>query len=337
MTLSWMVLSMFLGCNEPGETARGRFSQAPSRLVFKQAQNAMKEAGVHSVVWGATPYVTRSVDVAAQYQPMVSLVAELLGIPMSVRVGDDYEHIETMLLSGEIDIALMSPYAYVQAKAKEPGLKVFCSPIANGTETYGAYIVAREDSEIRTLLDLRGKPFGFVNSRSTSGWLYPASRLMDEGMDPTRDVQGIFFGDHAGVIKAIVSGKVAAGATYDGALATGRGQIDGARELRVIARTQRIPYDAYVVRKDFPPRAIPGLQLALGSVSSRDARGRMALKPLGTVNGFIRSDDTVYREIREIEERVHSLLRSSGGTVATINPEPEEPAREPEYPTAKPD
>jgi len=337
MTLSMMVLSLFLGCEDPGETARGGIAQAPSRLVFKRSQNALKDAGIHSLVWGATPFVTRSVDVAEQYQPMVSLVAEHLSIPMSVRVGDDYEHIETMLLSGEIDIALMSPYAYVQAKAKEPGLKVFCSPIANGTETYGAYIVAREDSDIHGLLDLRGKPFGFVNSRSTSGWLYPASRMMDEGMDPTRDVEGIFFGDHAGVIKAIVSGKVAAGATYDGALATGRGQIDGARDLRVIARTQRIPYDAYVVRKGFPVKAIPGLQLALGRVSSRDARGRAALAPLIDINGFIRSDDTVYREIREIDDRVQSLLRSSGGTVPNSIADPEEPTRDSEHSTAKPD
>jgi phosphate/phosphite/phosphonate ABC transporter binding protein len=337
MTLSMMVLSIFLGCDDPGETARGGIVRAPSKLVFKQSQNALKEAGIHSLVWGATPFVTRSVDVAEQYQPMVSIVAELLGTPMSVRVGDDYEHVETMLLNGEIDIALMSPYAYVQAKAKEPGLKVFCSPIANGTETYGAYIVTREDSDVQSLLDLRGKPFGFVNSRSTSGWLYPASRMMDEGMDPTRDVQGVFFGDHAGVIKAIVSGKVAAGATYDGALASGRGQIEGARKLRVIARTQRIPYDAYVVRKDFPPKAIPGLQLALSSVSSRDARGRAALEPLIDINGFVRTDDTVYREIREIEERVQSLLRSSGGTLPTLFTEPEEPARDSEHSTAKPD
>jgi phosphate/phosphite/phosphonate ABC transporter binding protein len=337
MTLSMMVLGVFIGCGDPGETARGGITQPPQRLVFKQSQKALETAGIHSLVWGATPYVTQSEDVAGQYRPMVSLVAEYLSIPMSVRVGDNYEHVETMLLNGEIDIALMSPYAYVQAKAKEPGLKVFCSPIANGTETYGAYIVAREDSEVQGLLDLRGKPFGFVNSRSTSGWLYPASRMMDEGMDPTRDVQGYFFGDHASVIRAVVSGQVAAGATYDGALASGRGQIEGARKLRVIARTQRIPYDAYVVRKDFPPKAIPGLQLALSTVSSRDARGRAALEPLSDINGFIRTDDTVYREIREIEDRVQSLLKSSGGTLPSLFSETEEPAREPEHSTAKPE
>jgi len=242
-----------------------------------------------------------------------------------------------MLLSGEIDIALMSPYAYVQAKAKEPDLRVFCSPIANGTETYGAYIVAREDSDIKNLVDLRGKPFGFVNSRSTSGWLYPASRLMDDGMNPVRDVKGMFFGDHTSVIKAVVSGRVAAGATYDGALSSGRGQIEGARQLRVIARTKRIPYDAYVVRKGFPATAIPGLQLALSKVSSRDARGRAVLEPLIDINGFVPADDTVYREIREIEGRVQSLLQASGGTVPGVSAEPEEPVRESEHSPSQPD
>ena len=38
-----------------------------------------------------------------------------------------------------------------------------------------------------------------------------------------------------------------------------------AKNLRVIARTERIPYDAYVVRSGFPTKAILGLQKAISS------------------------------------------------------------------------
>ena len=49
----------------------------------------------------------------------------------------------------------MSPYAYVRAHAKDNNIRAIASHIANGTESYGAYILTREDSSIRTLTDLR--------------------------------------------------------------------------------------------------------------------------------------------------------------------------------------
>ena len=97
-----------------------------------------------------------------------------------------------------------------------------------------------------------------------------------------------------------------------------RQRSPGAHNLRVIARTERIPYDAYVIRSGFPTEAILGLQKALSSVSTRDADGREALKPLGDINGFIRTDDTHYKSVREVEARVQSLLALPGGTLPTL-------------------
>ncbi len=322
---SWLlVFSLLGGCEDPPETARSLIARTPARVMYERARVAMEAQGISQVVWGATPFVSDSATVAEQFQPTVSLVSERIGIPMTVRAGNDYEHVETMLLAGEIDIAIMSPYAYVQARAKEPGLRVFGSPISNGTETYGAYILTRDDSSVRTLADLRGKPFAFVSSRSTSGWLYPASRMLDEGIDPTKDIRGQFFGNHSRVIEAIASGEVVAGATYDSALVNGRGGIPGARELRVIARTRRIPRDAYVVRAGFPVEALLGLSKALSSVSNRSPEGRAALAPLVDINGFVRSEDAVYKPVREIEDTVQALLGAGGGSMPLPIAQPEE-------------
>ena len=237
------LVAFLFGCTDTPEAVRGRIYQTPASEMFQQTRDALKEAGIDHLVWGLTPFVSQK-GVDEQYRPTISLVSSRLRVPIHLRAGKNYEDVEEMLLSGDIDIALMSPYAYVRAKANAPDIRVFSTHIAKGTESYGAYILARDDSPIRSLNDLRGKSFGFVDERSSSGWLFPISRMLDDGLNPLQEVKGRFYGSHERVIRAIVDGEVAAGATYDGALAEGRGRIPGAKNLRVIARTERIPYDA---------------------------------------------------------------------------------------------
>ena len=321
MIRCFVVFSVLLGCSDAPEAVRGRIFTTPASEMYEQTRNALDNAEIDHLVWGLTPFVS-SAGVDEQYKPTISLVAEQLRIPIRTQPGDSYEHVEQMLVSGQIDIALMSPYAYVRAKAKAPDIQVFATHIAKGTESYGAYILTRDDSPFRTLNDLRGETFGFVDQRSSSGWLFPISRMLDDGIDPLQEIEGRFYGSHERVIEAIVSGEVAAGATYDAALAEGRGRIPGAKNLRVLARTERIPYDAYVLRAGFPSSAVLGLQKALSSVSTRSARGRDALAPLIDINGFIRTDDTHYDVVRTIETKVQNLLDLSGGKLPTVVPIP---------------
>jgi phosphate/phosphite/phosphonate ABC transporter binding protein len=312
MRLSFILL-MTMGCTDNYSNARRLIAKTPESVIYAQAKEAMKAEGIDHLTWCVTPYVTPDGGVEEGYVPTIALVAERLKTPMSVVAGKSYADVEQQLLAGTIDVAVMSPYAYVRAHAKNSKIRAIATHIANGTETYGAYILTQEDSEYQTLNDLRGEPFGFVDKRSSSGWLFPASRMLDEGVNPLKDIEGKFYGDHESVIKAISSGEVAAGATYSGALKAGRGNIFGANSLRVMARTERIPYDAYVVRAGLPAEAIVGIQNALSSVSTRDSRGRNALLPLDNINGFIRSDDAHYRGVREVEARVQSLLTLPGG------------------------
>ena len=319
-----LVLLCLVGCRSEEPAARGIIAQTPASEMYATTQEALRTAGITQLTWGVTPYVTSDGDVEDRYRPMVKLVSERIATPIEVIAGQSYEDVETLLLSGQIDVAVMSPYAYVRAQAKDKNIRAIASHIANGTESYGAYILAREESAIQQLADLKGKRFGFVDKRSSSGWLFPASRMLDEGINPLTEVSGRFYGNHARVIAAIASGEVDAGATYNAALREGRGAIRGAKNLRVIARTERIPYDAYVVRSGFPTEAILGLQKAISSVSTRDSTGREALEPLGDINGFIRVSDSHYRRVRDTEDRVRSLLDLPGGKLPDPMPAQED-------------
>jgi len=288
-------------------------------LVYAQGREALASKGITRLNWGLTPFVSSS-TVGDQYQPTLSLVAGRLGLTITSQVGSNYADLEQRLLSGEIDVATMSPYAYVRAKAQNPDIHVFASHIAGGSETYGSYIVARDDSNIHTIDDTRGKRFAFVDERSSSGWLFPAARLLDADIHPVDDVDPRFLGSHKAVIEAVISGAADVGATYDGALAEGRGSIPGSDSLRIVARTKRIPFDAYVVRAGFPPTAKDALQVALGSVSTRDAVGREALAPLLGVNGFMSVSDSHYKIIRAVEIEVRAALSASGSSLPKPTP-----------------
>ena len=323
MKMCFLALLLLVGCEDRPETARTRIDRVSAEVMYSQAREALIEADISELTWAVTPFVSTT-SVAEQYRPTINLVSRRLGIPMNILVGENYADVEHLLLSGQADIAVMSPYAYVRAKEQVPNIQVFATHIANGTESYGAYILARTDSNIQTLQAIKDQPFAFVDPRSTSGWLFHASRMKDEGINPLEDIDGHFYGNHKRVIEAIVNGEVIAGSTYDGALATGRGNIPGAENLEVIARTQRIPYDAYVLREGIPKGVILGLQKALSSVSTRDADGRSALAPLMDINGFIQADNTDYKGVRAVDSRVRRLIEL-GGTMPTVIPLPAQP------------
>lgn len=56
---------------------------------------------------------------------------------------------------------------------------------------YFSYYVVKKDSPIQTLADLRGKRVAFPSSTSTSGYVFPLAKLVDEGL-ATKPASGEF-------------------------------------------------------------------------------------------------------------------------------------------------
>ena len=307
------------GCDEPPPPDPRPAGGTTPELVYARGRDALATEGITTLRWGLTPFVSTT-SVATQNRPTLELVATRLGVPIDIVVADNYGDLETKLLEGEIDVATMSPYAYVQAKRMSSDIQVFATHISDGAETYGGYIVTHETREVHTVKDVRGLKFAYVDPRSSSGWLFPASRLLDAGIHPVDDVDGMFYGSHAAVIQAVVSGRADVGATYGGALEQGRSRIPGAENLRIIARTQRIPFDAYVARAGLPGAGRDAIQAALASVSTRDSAGRNALSSFRNINGFMPALDPHYKGVRTVDEEVSAALEASGNALPPLLP-----------------
>jgi phosphate/phosphite/phosphonate ABC transporter binding protein len=269
-------------------------------VLFERGRSALEAAGVETLRWGMTPYMAPQ-ELKAAYDPITAFVGDRLGIGVELVMGENYEDLEQRIVRGEVDVAIVSPYSYVRAKKRAPALSVFASHIARGSPNYGAYIVVSEDSDIESLAELKGEKFGFVDKRSTSGWLFPAFRMLEEGIHPERDLEEVFLQTHDKVYDAVVEGRVAGGATYDGALRQGRGRRKDGRGVRVIAKAPRIPHEAYVLREGLPQSVADALGAALSEISTGTRKGRRLLAPMLRINGFMQVDDSHYDVVRQVE------------------------------------
>ncbi|MFQ6055334.1 MAG: phosphate/phosphite/phosphonate ABC transporter substrate-binding protein, partial [Methanosarcinales archaeon] len=156
-------------------------------------------------------------EMLRQYQPVVDYLSSKLGMKVELYVTDDYTAAIEAMKSKHIDMAWFGPFSYILA-AKEAGAEAIVNGIRRdtGLSTYRTVFVTRADSRIKTLDDLKGKSFAFVDPASTSGNLIPRKVLIENGIDPDKDFSLTYYaGTHNAVEYAVANGKVDAGADSD--------------------------------------------------------------------------------------------------------------------------
>lgn len=73
----------------------------------------------------------------------------------------------------------MDSLPYILASAEVP-LEIIAVEKRNGRTEYDSLIVVAKESPIQSLKDLKGKKMAFSSQTSTSGFLFPLYRLVDE-------------------------------------------------------------------------------------------------------------------------------------------------------------
>ncbi|MBI1396436.1 MAG: phosphate/phosphite/phosphonate ABC transporter substrate-binding protein [Betaproteobacteria bacterium] len=177
------------------------------------------------------------------------------GVGMDVRpfVATDYNGVIEALRARRLDVALLGPFSYVLAASIAAVDPVAVPETKRQGASYHSLIVARKDHGIRTLADLKGRTFAFVDPSSTSGHLFPKTGMIRAGLDPDRDLRAIFAGSHDASVIAVQNGKVDAAAVADALLdaAIARGMVK-ADEIVIVWKSDPIPGAPVVMRRDLP-------------------------------------------------------------------------------------
>lgn len=217
---------------------------------------------------------SQSVDeIREQYRPILEWLGAQIGYRFVVVGGRSYEDMIDLVARGNVQLAVLSPVPYVQAKRKNPDIELLLTELkwnADRTATidsYDGFILARKDrADITTAADLKGKRLGFVNTESTSGWRYPNAMLLAAGVDARTAATTLFLGSHPRVTDAIVAGSVDAGATWDFNLA--EAVVKHGDVFKVIMRTPPIPNICMVAHGSVPAELRARIRVLLSTASA---------------------------------------------------------------------
>lgn len=153
--------------------------------------------------------------------PLAERIQRATGIPVRFYTATSYSAVVQAMRSGHVHGLQVGVFSYLLAveTAEAEALAVYVNTFAEPAvydarlqPDYYSVIVAKKGRGIRTLADLRGKTFGFVEPASTSGHLVPRSELLGAGLEPDRDVKTRFAGSHAANMIALWNDKVDAAA-----------------------------------------------------------------------------------------------------------------------------
>jgi len=237
------------------------------------------------------------------------------GYKYDVTIPQSYVAVVEAFGTKRADIAAFNTFGYLMAHEKY-GAEAKLTVIRHGLSTYQSMFVAKADSGIKSVQDLKGKKVAFVDPASASGYILPLKLLKDKGIETKETVFAL---KHDNVISMVYQGQVDAGAAfYSPPSKDEKGQetIEDARRLvktqypdvekkiAIIDMSEAIPNDPIVFRKEMPDEVKTKVIDAMLKFAETE-EGKTAFKAIYGVTALKRATDADY-------EAVRTMLRSVG-------------------------
>ncbi|MFZ5969651.1 MAG: phosphate/phosphite/phosphonate ABC transporter substrate-binding protein [Bacillota bacterium] len=274
----------------------GRFAQELGDLAFHLQKTAVQYKSDNEIFFGINPIA--SPELRKQYFSIIQEAAKQAGFKARTIIVQDYNALSEAMLNNIVDVGWFSPFAYVNARNKM-NTEPIAMAVIHGQSFYHGCIVTRKDRPIQQLRDFKNKVFGYVDQKSTSGYVYPRYLLKKEKLNPDqifRETQ--YLGSHNHVIEAVINGTIDGGATYDVGIEVARQQGIKTDELKVIAKTEPIPADAIAVNPNIPTEWKE--KLKNGFLHLKNTPEGKKLLSHSIFTEFIENDDKYYDVIREV-------------------------------------
>jgi phosphonate transport system substrate-binding protein len=258
-------------------------------------------------------------------EPLAEFLSGELGIEVSGTVSNDYTGMVTALETGQAQIAALPPYGLLQAIDRAGAEVILQSErFGSGTyhtqffttnpDKYCTISPAEENTRVIedadvTFLNCNGTarandetpegPIGlealsgleagtvvsFVEQTSASGYIFPATVLLGEGIDPETDIEPLFAGSHDASVIAVCDGDAEIGVSFDDARTVATSECDIPGEVVVFAYGGEIPNDGVAVSGDLPDDLKDAIKQALMDYAATE-EGAAVLDSIYQITAF---------------------------------------------------
>lgn len=180
-------------------------------------------------------------DLKQNYEAFRTALEEITEIPVSFYPVPNYSAAAPALLANDLDLAFAGPSEYLLLRARAQA-----EPLVEITrQNYHSMIMARTDSGITALADLKGKTIAMRTEGSTAGHIFPMKLLMDAGLNPDSDFTVKMLNRDA--FEALMAGEVDAWSdSYDRYVEFVEEPGFAGKEITVIAEGDSLPGDVFV-------------------------------------------------------------------------------------------
>jgi phosphonate transport system substrate-binding protein len=256
------------------------------RSVSVHAEPVLK-LGIH-------PYLS-STEIVRRFTPLAEYLSRELKRPVTLEIASSYAtHIHN-IGSDNLDIALLGPASYVLMTAEfgmRPLLAVFES---NGTKTFRGVIIAKKDSSITLLSQLKGKKFAFGDKASTMGHLVPRYMLLKKGVDVSDLAGHAFLSSQENVCLGVLTGDFDAAAVKEEVF-----REYEHKGLKAIAFSPEINDHIFVASAKLPQETVRSLRKALIGLNSRPEGKQILSLIQKNLGALAPGTDREYNNLREI-------------------------------------
>ena len=248
-----------------------------------------------------------------RYEPLADYLSKRIGADIKLKVLTRYGNIIDNFVSAGLDGAFFGSFSYTLAHAKLNLEPIARPENADGISTYYGLIIVRKDGGIKTIEDMKGKTFAFVDRATTAGYLLPLAYFKANGINDYEKFLGetYFAGTHEAAIYDLLNKKAdicAAKNTVFTRLAARDKRLT--TELVLLTRSPDVPENGLAIRKDLDGTIKNELKKALLNMD-KETEGVNVLKRFGA-RKFIETTDDDYNS-------VYKYVKQIGLNLATYN------------------
>jgi phosphonate transport system substrate-binding protein len=192
-----MIVSMLGACE--------RASPPPYAPTF--GNETRTRVNIPEYVFGVFP-IQNAISIFAAYQPVIDAInRKVTGFTVRLETSRDFAAFETKVRQHKLDIAVTNPLQTLAAE--EMGYRIFAKYACD--DKFRGIVVARKDSGLKTVKDLRGKAVSFP---SPTAWATIMTKILlrEAGLNVETEAKPQYVGSLDSAVMNVYSGLTAAGA-----------------------------------------------------------------------------------------------------------------------------
>lgn len=240
-----------------------------------------------------------------RFSPLAKYLTEKTGLKINFNILSRYGNIIDRFSAEGMDGAFLGSFTGALA-IQQLGVIPLVRPVnLDGESTYHAHIYTRKDSGIKTVADMKGKKFAFVEKATTAGYLFPLAYLGEHGvLDLDAFFSEYYFaGSHDASLSAVLNRQADIGASkntvYDW-IRRSDPRVD--KEIVVLAESSKVPSNGLCVSSELSVDTREKLKTALLELNL-SPEGRAVLLNFKALK-FIETNTDDYKPVIEMAEKV---------------------------------